>query len=53
MALLALALIIDEENEAARRENIGQLRIDRLLLRDARNPFYLDPEYFRRIYRYF
>ena len=51
MDLLGLALIFDEEEEEARRENIRRLRIDRFILRDARNPFDLDTEYFRRIYR--
>ena len=40
-----------EAEEEARQRNIRQMRIDRRILRDFRNPFHLDEEYFRRTYR--
>ena len=51
MALQALVLLELNEEEEQRLRNIRQLRIDRSVLRDARDPFHLDAEYFRSIYR--
>lgn len=41
----------EEENQLHRRQLFQELRMERKLLRDASNPFTLDAEYFRKLYR--
>lgn len=44
-------MAVEEDERLERHALIRQLRIDRKRLRDASNPFDVDPEHFRKHYR--